>query len=368
MRGMLKLPFGALSKHENMKEGIGFLEDFISLIEKVKLPRLFRGQSNSMHSVLPGIGRSHPEYVATPELEEALLEQFKARAVPYLRGPHPKSEWEWLILAQHHGLKTRLLDWTTDWRVALYFATLPHEEMFRVPFSIFIATQPEMTKFSELPANPFKCEKNYFFQPPHLVDRIQNQQAYFSVHQNPYIPMDGISLLQFSFYPFREHRRQIAKYLAELRVTAAEIFPGLDGICKFLVDEPRIGAQLELNTSDPVSEEWHPAPPIALGKTVRQVHAELRSGALRVLLDWKPLESLIGIPCYKEGKIFGYLKTANKWKSKFYFISPNGSETICLSHDDEDWNCLTLHNDHVDELLRSGPQFKRKIKIKLHPE
>lgn len=95
-------------------------------------PLWYRGQSDSAHKLIPNIyrpnvystlKRAYQDYCDTHvnKVEKLQLEQFRALSFPYLEYM-PNNEQEWLILMQHHGLKTRLLDFSLDPLIALSFA------------------------------------------------------------------------------------------------------------------------------------------------------------------------------------------------------------------------------------------------------
>lgn len=84
--------------------------------------RWFRGIGNQTHELIPSLFR-HPEIANRRplDLERALITRFRQRSIPFL-AHRIEDEWELLFLMQHHGVPTRLLDWTENPYVALYFA------------------------------------------------------------------------------------------------------------------------------------------------------------------------------------------------------------------------------------------------------
>ena len=100
--------------------------NYLIRLEKYKnSDNIYRGQNNCVWELKPKIFRDDfifkNKFNTLKEYEVWLLEQFKRKALPYIKRI-PENDWEWISLAQHYGLATRLLDWSSNPLVALFFA------------------------------------------------------------------------------------------------------------------------------------------------------------------------------------------------------------------------------------------------------
>src|SRR5690242_10356794 len=87
---------------------------------------VYRGSSNAaspLFTSLDRLGGSHPPHTKA-DLEEHILRNYIRYSRPHV-GTDPVNDWEQLVSAQHHGVPTRLLDWTYSPLVAAFFATRP---------------------------------------------------------------------------------------------------------------------------------------------------------------------------------------------------------------------------------------------------
>jgi hypothetical protein len=98
---------------------------------------IYRGQTRDW-PLLPTLLRESSTAVnhgGFKALEDKVLREFKPRAYPYVNVT-PSSEFDWIVLAQHHGSVTRLLDWSSNLLVALFFAAEKEDDVDGVVWSI----------------------------------------------------------------------------------------------------------------------------------------------------------------------------------------------------------------------------------------
>lgn len=223
------------------------IKQYIEIIDSIKQKSkeegnnaelLFRGQ-NVDKPLLPKLARLvlKGEIV---NIEKFIIDEFERGVVP-LSEFKPENDWEVLALAQHHGLPTRLLDWTYNALVALWFAIsdAPIENGVGVVWVLNAETDDFRVDVDA--TTPLSNKITKIYRPKVVSRRISAQSGVFTVHKIN----DGGKMINFErnrrygpkltkviiepndFCPIRES-------LTTLGVNYSTIFPDLDGFCRHL--------------------------------------------------------------------------------------------------------------------------------------
>ncbi|HEU0015790.1 MAG TPA: FRG domain-containing protein [Longimicrobium sp.] len=256
---------------------------FNERIGRIRSSNVFRGMSTADYPLTTSLFRLGGSF---REMEQHLLRNFRKYA---LRSDVQfDSVWNWLAVAQHHGLPTRLLDWTFSPQVAMHFATsrpgdferdgviwmvdfvrthelLPgplREELECEGSDVFTVEMlarraPSLEQFDGLARDDFML----FFEPPSLDDRIVNQFALFSVMSGPEAGLAEWlerhpDLWRKVVLP-AELKWEVRDKLDQANITERVLFPGLDGLSAWLrrYYSPRCAPEREPKTPmDDVAE------------------------------------------------------------------------------------------------------------------
>lgn len=209
--------------------------DFMAEVDELLDGRhVFRGVSSAkLHRLVPSVGRGFNALTYDPEREREIFKRFRREAVPHL--PIPSAglhDLDWLAIAQHHGVPTRLLDWTESPLVAAHFAfaTVDERDPQGDPGIHVLPLPPSIDRSQH--RDPFEVPDVGFLYSGHVTRRIAAQKGLFTVHSRPteeYEPPGALLLVVD-----RGLREEFLRKLDTIGFNHGTIWDDLDGVCRHL--------------------------------------------------------------------------------------------------------------------------------------
>jgi hypothetical protein len=223
----------------------------ITLDHDLGLGWVFRGQSDCSKPLLPKAGREEyycraTSYWKNRRQSSSDLGRFKEwrdQAVA-ISNELPGNDFECLAYAQHYGLATRLLDWTDNPLVALFFSAEQAHDIdgavfFYLP-SIYVDAQTAALDSFDVVA---------LYRPRPFDRRIAAQGGVFTYHPNPLAPLEPTEIPQNQRVWIDDLEREVPqgmnlravrveaklkplllRELAKVGISRRTLFPDLEGL------------------------------------------------------------------------------------------------------------------------------------------
>ena len=212
-------------------EFIQRVEDFVSEKKLV----IFRGQP-VQGSLLPNVARKDPGK-NTKKDEKKILEEFRRLGASFL--PEDDDDFRDLALAQHYGLKTRLLDWTSNPLAALYFACKSNKED---DVYVYALDAEKFLVNKNREGDIFNAGRTMVINPRLDNDRILAQHGFFTVHKyssrsGKFVSLEKNKEIKDSIYEIVVPGGVCCEFLRSLDrngVSSRTLFPDLEGLCGYL--------------------------------------------------------------------------------------------------------------------------------------
>lgn len=224
------------------------IADFLEAFDKDVVPMMFRGQSKDW-ALIPSLGRLRKKirdgYEDWKTLQRDMVERFAKYARPLLDSI-PDNYEEWLAHAQHHGVPTRLLDWTTNPLKALFWAV--EDRRYERVGGVVWAFDPAFWQDDGLTPRSIPDDELIPFLPPQVNSRVIAQDACFVAFPAPenkklLSPMNKIGAYPKSIHSLEKIiipatvKRIIRIELRALGITHRSLFPDLDGLAREINSE-----------------------------------------------------------------------------------------------------------------------------------
>lgn len=200
---------------------------------------IFRGHASDKWELKPSIWRNNGNNIS---IEYSMLNEFKRLHYPYTL-PRPLKKIDLLFLAQHYRMPTRLLDWTTNPLIALFFACNEEKNNDGIIFVKNISCESSNKdvnhKTFQLECNDddidpftfFENEKNSNILVPDNTDiRFYNQQCVFEVFRNYEYES---KVLKTIIIP-KKHKSDIIKFLSVININELFVYPDLEHLTKHI--------------------------------------------------------------------------------------------------------------------------------------